>query len=50
MTRRYLKNYCNSEISWGEGREGDHIEIPDPLPIVKDTFRQKVPPSSPFHH
>ena len=29
-------------MSWGEAREGDFIRVPSPLPVVKETWRQKV--------
>ena len=29
-------------MSWGLNEEGDHIEVPEPLPVVKETFREKV--------
>ena len=29
-------------MSWGLNEEGDHIEVPEPLPVVKKTFREKV--------
>lgn len=38
----YLRYFCNSTISWGEKDDGDHIDVPNPLPIVKETIRTKV--------
>lgn len=29
-------------MSWGGETEGDYINIPDPLPIVEKTWKQKV--------
>lgn len=42
IKRRYLKYYCNNTMSWGGETEGDNIRIPNPLPVVEKTWRQKV--------
>ena len=42
LNNRYLRYFCNSTTSWGEKDDGDHIDIPNPLPIVKETIRTKV--------
>lgn len=42
VEHRYLKYYCNNSMSWGGETEGDYINIPDPLPVVEKTWKQKV--------
>ena len=39
---QYLRYYCNSSRSWGEKDDGDHVVIPSPLPVVKETVRTKM--------
>ncbi len=35
----YLKHYCNCHVSWC----GDQLNVPDPLPTLKNTIRMKCP-------
>lgn len=37
-----MKYYCKSSLSWGEDGTGDNVNIPDPLPEVREDWKQEV--------
>lgn len=42
MKCRYMKYYCKSSLSWGEDGTGDNINIPSPLPVIEEEWKEEV--------